>query len=76
MTRSCGRVLASFEPPRTADGKPSFEGFWTANRQAFNIEAHERNYAYQGGPTLVIDPADGQVPYQPWALAAYRGRCG
>jgi hypothetical protein len=66
--------IKTFEPPRTADGKPSFEGYWNANRQAFNIEAHEESYAYQGGPTLVIDPADGQVPYQPWALARQQER--
>ena len=59
----------TFAPPRTADGRPDFQGYWNANRQAFNIEAHEPSFAYQGGPTLVLDPADGKVPYQPWAAA-------
>ena len=61
--------MKTFTPPRTPDGKPDFQGYWNANRQAFNIEAHERDFAYQGGPTLVVDPADGQVPYQPWAAS-------
>ena len=52
--------IKTFNPPRTPDGKPDFQGYWNANRQAFNIEAHERDYAYQGGPTLVVDPADGR----------------
>ena len=59
----------TFTPPRTPDGKPDFQGYWNANRQAFNIEAHEESFAYQGGPTLIVDPPDGQVPYQPWAAA-------
>jgi hypothetical protein len=61
--------IKAFTPPRTADGTPDFQGYWNANRQAFNIEAHEASFAYQGGPTLIVDPADGQVPYQPWAAA-------
>ena len=59
----------AFNPPRTPDGRPDFQGYWNANRQAFNIEAHARDLAYQGGPSLVVDPADGFVPYQPWAAA-------
>jgi hypothetical protein len=61
--------INTFTPPRTSDGKPDFQGYWNANRQAFNIEAHEASFAYQGGPTLIVDPPDGQVPYQPWAAA-------
>jgi len=61
--------IRTFEPPRTPDGTPDFQGYWNANRQAFDIEAHERSFAYQGGPTLIVDPPDGQVPYQPWAAA-------
>lgn len=72
---SCAKEKArSFAPQRTPDGTPDFQGYWNANRQAFNIEAHEPSFAYQGGPTLIIDPADGQVPYQPWAAAKQRLR--
>jgi len=66
--------MKTFSPPRTADGRPNFQGFWNANRQAFNIEAHEPSFAYQGGPTLVVDPAEGRVPYQPWAAAIKQER--
>jgi hypothetical protein len=64
----------TFNPPRTADGRPDFQGFWNANRQAFDIEAHPRSYAYRGGPTLLIDVPDGLVPYQPWAAAKQQER--
>ena len=66
--------IKTFSPPRTPDGKPDFQGYWNANRQAFNIESHAADYAYQGGPTLVVDPADGLVPYQPWAAAKQQER--
>lgn len=72
---ACAREkMRAFVPPRTPDGAPDFQGYWNANRQAFNIEAHERSFAYQGGPTLIVDPADGQVPYQPWAAARQQQR--
>ncbi|MGH9253076.1 MAG: hypothetical protein ACRD3C_00745 [Vicinamibacterales bacterium] len=61
--------ITTFTPRRTPDGNPNFQGYWNANRQAFDIEAHEPSFAYQGGPTLVVDPPDGQVPYQPWAAS-------
>jgi len=66
--------IKTFSPPRTPDGKPNFQGYWNANRQAFNIEAHLADFAYQGGPTLVVDSPDGQVPYQPWAAAKQQER--
>jgi hypothetical protein len=66
--------IKTFNPPRTPDGTPDFQGFWNANRQAFNIEAHAADFAYQGGPTLVVDPPDGLVPYQPWSAAKQQER--
>lgn len=72
---ACAREKIKIASPlRTPDGRPDFQGYWNANRQAFNIEAHERDFAYNGGPTLVVDPADGQVPYLPWALAKQQER--
>src|SRR5262245_64829709 len=47
--------IKTFTPSRTSDGKPDFQGYWNANRQAFNIEAHEASFAYQGGPTLLVE---------------------
>jgi hypothetical protein len=59
----------TFEPSRTADGRPDFQGFWRGQPAATeNIEAHPKTDDDDGGPTLIVDPADGRIPYQPWAL--------
>ena len=61
---------------RTADGRPNLNGIWQAlNTANWDIEAHE---ARPGPPqlgALLAAPAglgvvvDGQIPYQPWAVA-------
>jgi hypothetical protein len=33
------------------------------------IEDHEDGPLLRGGKTIVVDPPDGKIPYQPWALA-------
>ena len=59
----------TFNPPRTADGVPDMQGYWRGQSGAVeNIEQHEGNGDVNAGPTLVVDPADGKIPYQPWAL--------
>jgi hypothetical protein len=56
------------EPPRRADGHPDFTGLWRRRTWAFeNFEAHPENADDFGGPSVVVDPADGVVPIQPWA---------
>jgi hypothetical protein len=58
----------TFTPPRTTDGKPNFSGAWGGSQAAHeNLEAHPRTPDDNGGPSVVIDPADGKVPIQPWA---------
>jgi hypothetical protein len=60
----------SFNPPRTPDGKPDFRGYWRRRVAAFeDLEAHPRTPDDSGGPSVVVDPADGKVPMQPWADA-------
>lgn len=61
---------ASYEPPRTADGRPDLQGFWRgATFATENIEAHPKTVDDNGGPSLVVDPPDGRVPYQAWAVS-------
>ena len=63
----------SFNPPRTADGHPNFEGIWRGQTSGVeNIEEHPGTADVGVGPTLIVDPADGKVPYQPWALEERR----
>ena len=67
-------------PPRTADGQPDIQGFWanqgrrlaTYNIQAMEgaSEAHTLLSGVQSDPqSLIVDPADGRIPYLPWAQA-------
>ena len=62
-----------FTPPRTSDGKPDMQGIWRGQTGGVeNIEAHPGNGDVAAGPTFVVDPADGKIPYQPWAMAQRR----
>lgn len=66
---ACALAAAkTFNPPRTADGTPDLSGLWRRRAAAFeDLEAHPRNADDNGGPSVVVDPADGKVPMQPWA---------
>jgi hypothetical protein len=64
--------MNTFDPPRTPDGRPDFNGIWMPTRTAQDIE--EIKPGMYGGnfnsKTLVVEPADGKIPYQPWAQTA------
>jgi hypothetical protein len=72
----CARARArEFTPPRTPDGRPDLRGYWT-RAGVFgtdNIEEHAPGLGDPGGKSLVVDPPDGRIPYQPWAAAAKAG---
>jgi hypothetical protein len=68
----------NFKPSRTPDGQPNIEGQWV---QASDIitysiedpEAERAEHVALGGqrPMIgrpIIDPPDGKIPYQQWAL--------
>ena len=69
----CAKPKAlAFKPPRTSDGKPNMQGAWNASTTtgSQNIEEHAADgFFFQATASLVVDPADGHVPYQPWAIA-------
>ena len=58
--------------PRTADGKPdlrgTFSGMGSGLTHTVILEAHTSGFGIRGGKSLIIDPPDGRIPYQPWAL--------
>ena len=67
-------------PPRTADGQPDMQGNWSQRGLSilsFGLEeGPSEEHQTIGGqvrqlnrPNAVIDPADGKLPYQPWAAA-------
>lgn len=61
--------------PRRPDGKPDLSGNWIGtipNAQGLTnsvlLEEHPGGFGVTAGPSLIIDPANGKIPYQPWAL--------
>jgi hypothetical protein len=77
VTTAAGQAPAAYRAPRTADGKPNFNGIWQAmNTANWDIEAHS------AGPSLVRELGaiaavpgglgiveGGEIPYRPEALA-------
>lgn len=55
---------------RTPDGKPDFQGFYESNTGAANqgLERRERTGLTPAGRGVVVDPPDGILPMQPWAV--------
>jgi len=68
----------NFKPTRTPDGQPNIEGRWAQASDiiTYSIEDPEAERAEHtsisgqrpmiGRP--IIDPPDGKIPYQPWAM--------
>ncbi|HLK49278.1 MAG TPA: hypothetical protein VKT49_14145 [Bryobacteraceae bacterium] len=71
--RGPGRAPGKAGPfTRLPDGKPNMQGYWeTLNFfSAFDLEGHDKaEFGIPAGKGVVVDPADGKIPYQPWALA-------
>jgi hypothetical protein len=62
-------VVAIFDSPRLSDGTPDFRGIWQARGTAYiNLEGHRGEAGVRASPSVVVDPADGKIPYLPEAL--------
>ena len=62
----------TFSPPRMPDGTPNLQGIWDAPlAMGFqNIEDFPGDPSpgvFGPAVTVIVDPPDGRVPYQPWA---------
>ena len=60
---------------RTPDGKPDLQGFYESSSRGAN-QGFERGGG-RGGPrgrALIVDPPDGKLPMQPWAVAERTSR--
>ena len=59
--------------PRRPDGHPDLTGTFNGSPGGVThtviLEEHPGGFGVLGGQSLIIDPADGIIPYQPWALA-------
>jgi hypothetical protein len=70
----------SFAPTRLWDGTtPDFRGIWQVRDTAHvNIEGHPGAKGVAASKGIIVDPADGKIPYNPAALARrqenYRNR--
>ena len=58
-----------YRAPRTADGHPDLQGVWQVRNTAhWDLQDHAGAYRIPAGLGVVVDPPDGSIPYQPWAL--------
>lgn len=59
----------AFQPPRQPDGHPDLQGVWrnAAIVAAFNVEGEKAFYNEPAGPSVIVDPPDGKLPYLPAA---------
>jgi len=68
-----GGANAAPRPPirRLPDGKPDLTGLYSADSGGANygLEQHDRDFLTPGTRGVVVEPADGTLPYQPWARA-------
>ena len=63
--------LPPYTPPRTPDGVPDLQGVWGGAGGDNNSYLEDHEYVDRTTPaqeSFVSDPADGKVPYAPWAL--------
>jgi len=59
----------SYSPPRTRAGDPDLQGIWQVRNTAnWDVQHHSGSYKTPAGLGVVVDPVDGSIPYQPWAL--------
>jgi hypothetical protein len=73
-------AASSYVPPapapvanvrRTPDGKPDFQGFYESVTRGANQGLERRGGGGRGGPggaDLIVDPPDGKLPMQSWAM--------
>jgi hypothetical protein len=58
--------------PRRSDGHPDLTGTFNGSPGGVThtviLEEHPGGFGVLGGQSLILDPADGIIPYQPWAL--------
>jgi len=72
--RCAMEAAKTFDPPRTPDGRPALGGIWRfpngdAGGPYEDLEAHPSTLDDLGGPSVIVDPPDGNAPMHAWADA-------
>ena len=71
----------TFNPPRTPDGQVDLQGYWrgrlTMDRSVEGVDENEPMTrsplsTWPVAPSLIVDPPDRKIPYQPWAAEVGR----
>src|SRR5262245_24255860 len=80
---SKAEAVRSWPPARLPDGQPDVQGIWQAvidgTQSLTNPMSSNEDFRQTTGlkprekrPSRIVDPPDGEVPYQPWARATQR----
>ena len=61
---------------RMPDGKPDISGYYNADAGGANygLERHPQDFLTPGGRGVIVDPPDGKLPLQEWAIAETKSR--
>jgi len=60
---------ATYAVGRTPDGEPDLRGIWEVRGTInWNIEGHPARNGVAASKSVIVDPADGKIPYRPDAL--------
>jgi len=55
---------------RLSSGEPDLRGIWQVQTTAdWNIEGHAGEKGVAASKSIIVDPPNGKIPYQQWALA-------
>src|SRR5580704_11978371 len=53
----------------TSGDSRDLQGIWEVRTAPGNLEAHSADAGIRAGESVIVDPADGKIPYQAWAAA-------
>jgi hypothetical protein len=63
-------LIAAAPEASKSDSRRDLQGIWEARGTASaGLEAHSADAGIRAGESVIVDPADGRIPYQPWAAA-------
>ena len=64
FSQANAKKSGAYNPPRLADGHPDLNGIWEVRAK---VDADLEGKI--NGKNIIVDPADGKIPYKPEALA-------